>query len=144
MLLAATMTPDYVKWSDRKLWTVHEAVCLMLAIDPDAARHDPSASLGGFDPVELAIEQYGERADDAMHSGALEPFSREDLERPALQRRVEPRAFLKCATTWDVSVPEELWAVLQRQPARAPVVTATVLEHIGRGYRGADYIEEAR
>ncbi len=143
-MLATTATPDYAKWSERKLWTVHDAVCLMLSIDPDAARHDPGASLGGFDPVELAIEQYGERADDAMLCGALEPFSREDLSRPALQRRVEPRAFLKCAVAWDLPIPDQLAAELARRPARPPVRASTVLEHLGRGYRGADYIEEAR
>jgi hypothetical protein len=136
--------PDYAKWCDRRLWTVHDAVCLMLALEPDTARHDPSAGIGGFDPVEVAIEQYGERADEAMRSGALQPFSREDLARPALQRRVEPHAFLRCAKTWDVKIPDELATGLEGKPARPPVVASTILERLGRGYVGADYIEEAQ
>jgi hypothetical protein len=136
--------PDYAKWCDRRLWTVHDAVCLMLAMEPDIARHDPSAAIGGFDPVELAIEQYGERADEAMRSGALQPFSREDLARPALQRRVEPHAFLRCAKTWDVPIPEELATGLAGKPQRPAVVPSTILERLGRGYLGADYFEEAQ
>jgi hypothetical protein len=138
------MAPDYAKWCDRRLWTVYESVCLMLAMEPESARHDPSAGIGGFDPVELAIEQYGEFADEAMRSGALKPFSPEDLSRPALQRRVDPRAFLRCAKAWDVPIPDGLAPVLTGESTRAPVVPATVLEQIGRGYLGADYIEEAR
>jgi hypothetical protein len=136
--------PDYAKWCDRRLWTVYESVCLMLALEPEAARHDPSAAIGGFDPVELAIEQYGEHAEEAMRSGALKPFSREDLARPTLQRRVEPHAFLKCAKTWDVRIPDELASGLEGKPQRPPVVPLTTLERLGRGYVGADYIEEAR
>ena len=136
--------PDYAKWCDRRVWTVHDAVCLMLALEPDTARHDPSASIGGFDPVELAIEQYGEHADEAMRTGALQPFSREDLARPALQRRVDPHAFLRCAKTWDVRIPDELATGLARKSPRPPVVPSTTLEQLGRGYLGADYIEEAR
>ena len=138
------MTPDYAKWCDRQLWTVHDAVCLMLALEPDTARHDPSTVIGGFDPVELAIEQYGEHAEEAMRSGALQPFSREDFARPTLQRRVDPHAFLKCAKTWDVPIPDELTSTLACRPQRPPVVPSTTLEHLGRGYLGADYIEEAR
>lgn len=143
MTMVAT-APDYAKWCDRRLWTVHDAVCLMLALEPDVARHDPSAAIGGFDPVELAIEQYGERADEAMRNGALQPFSREDLARPALQRRVEPNAFLRCAKTWDVPIPEELSSGLACRPQRPPVVPSNILEQLGRGYLGADYIEEAQ
>jgi hypothetical protein len=123
---------------------VYESVCLMLAMEPETARHDPSAGIGGFDPVELAIEQYGEFADEAMRSGALKPYSPEDLSRPALQRRVEPRAFLRCAKTWDIPIPEGLAPVLTGELPRAPVVPNSVLEQLGRGYLGADYIEEAR
>jgi hypothetical protein len=143
-MTAVATAPDYAKWCDRRLWTIYESVCLMLAIEPDTARHDRKAGIGGFDPVELAIEQYGERADEAMRSGALEPFSREDLSRPALQRRVEPHAFLRCAISWEMPIPEELATAMTRKPPRPPVVPATVLEHLGRGYLGADYIEEAR
>jgi len=69
--------------------------------------------------VELAIAQYGERADEAMRSGdrTLRP---EDLARPTLQRRVEPRAFLRCAKAWNVPIPDELAPVLTREPARPP------------------------
>jgi len=138
------MAPDYAKWCDRRLWTVHDAVCLMLALEPDTARHDPGAAIGGFNPVELAIEQYGEHAEEAMRSGTLQPFSREDLARPTLQRRVDPHAFLKCAKTWDVPIPDELTSGLACKSRRPPVVPSTTLEHLGRGYLGADYIEEAR
>src|SRR6266705_1154913 len=100
--------PAYAKWCDRKLWTIYESICLILAIEPDVARNDRSAGIGGFDPVALAIEQYGERADEAMRSGVLDPISAEELSRPPLQRRVEPRAFLQCAKTWNVSIPDEL------------------------------------
>ena len=136
--------PDYAKWRDRRLWTVYESVCLMMDWEPDALRHDPAAGMGGFNPVELAIEHYGERVDEAMRVGALKPFSREDLSRPALQRRVEPFAFLQCVKSWDIPIPSELEQMLARRPPRPPVEPATILEHIGRGYRGADYIEEAR
>src|SRR5438067_1824413 len=115
-------TPAYGKWCDRKLWTIHESICLVLAIEPDTVRHDPStAAIGGFDPLTLAIEQYGERADEAMRSGALVPFSVEDLSRPPLQRRVEPRAFLQCAKSWNIPIPDELAVVLTREPTRQPV-----------------------
>ena len=134
--------PNYARWCDRKLWTIHESICLLLAIEPDSARHYRSTGIGGFNPLFLTIEQYGERADEAMRIGTLSPFSAQDLSLPALQRRVEPRAFLECAKGWDVSIPDELAPVLLRPP-RTPVVPTTVLEHIGSGYRGADYIEEA-
>jgi len=142
MQMVAT-APDYAKWCDRKLWTIYESVCLVLALEPDSTRHDHSAGIGGFDPVGLAIEQYGERADEAMRSGALKPFSRDDLARPTLQRRVEPHAFVQCAKTWDIPIPDELATALTQRPARPPVVPSTVLEHLGRGYLGADYLEEA-
>jgi hypothetical protein len=141
--ISVAKTPDYSKWCERRLWTVHESVCLMLAMEPETARHDPGAGLGGFDPVELAIEQYAEFADEAMRSGALKPFSPEDLARPALQRRVDPRAFLRCAKTWNIPIPDGLLPVLAREQ-RPPVVPSSVLEQLGRGYFGADYIEEAR
>jgi len=146
-MTAATMVkkaPDYSKWCDRRLWTVYESVCLMLAIEPETARHDPDAGIGGFNPVELAIEQYGEFADEAMRNGMLKPFSPDELSRPALHRRVEPHLFLRCAKTWNIPIPDGLASVLQRESARAPVVPNSVLEQLGRGYRGADYIEEAR
>jgi hypothetical protein len=136
--------PDYSKWCERRLWTIHESVCLMLAMEPEIARHDSGAGLGGFNPVEQAIEQYADFADEAMRSGALQPFSPEDLARPALQRRVDPRAFLRCAKTWNIPIPDGLMPVLAREPTRPPVVPSSVLEQLGRGYFGADYIEEAR
>jgi hypothetical protein len=143
-IFMAAATPDYAKWCDRKSWTLHEAICLALAIEPGTVRRETGSGIGGFGPVELAIEQYGEPAEDAMRSGALKPLTRAELSRPALQRRVEPRAFLQFAKTWKMPIPGELETLLAREPARPPVVVSTVLEHLGHGYRGADYIEEAR
>src|SRR5215469_1360149 len=125
-MTAVAATPDYAKWCDRKLWTVYESVCLILGIEP-GGRYGEAPRIGGFDPVELAIEQYGERADEAMRSGALQPFSREDLAHPALQRRVEPHVFLRCARTWEMPIPEELATAMTRRPPRPPVVPSNVL-----------------
>lgn len=133
--------PAYAKWCDRKLWTVHESICLMLSVEPESARC-MQGDVGGFDPLELAIEQYAELADEAMKSGTLKPFSRKDLARSSLERRVDPRAFLDWAQSLH-AIPEELATVLEREPLRQAVEPATILEHIGSGYRGADHIEEA-
>jgi len=135
------MVPTYAKWCDRKLWTVHESICLMLSVEPESARCT-EGDVGGFDPLELAIEQYAELADEAMKSGTLKPFSRRDLAQPSLDRRVDPRAFLDWAKSVH-AIPEELAPVLEREPLRQPVEPANILEHIGQGYRGADHIEEA-
>ncbi|MBK7663492.1 MAG: hypothetical protein WCF44_19670 [Candidatus Methylophosphatis roskildensis] len=135
--------PTYAKWCDRKLWTVRESICLMLAIEPGTARGKDEHDIGGFDPLSEAIEQYAELADEAMKSGTLKPFSARDLAHPPLDRRVEPSAFLDWARSWGVAIPDELVPVLGREPMRAPAQPTTVLELIGRGYRGADHIEEA-
>lgn len=135
--------PTYAKWCDRKLWTLHESICLMLAVEPQTVRPKNTHGIGGFDPLVEAIEQYAELADEAMKIGVLKPFSARDLSRPPLDRRVEPRAFLEWAQTWPVPIPDELAPVLAREPMRQPAEPATLLEHIGRGYRGADHIEEA-
>lgn len=135
--------PVYAKWCDRKLWTLHESICLMLAIEPETARPNDAHGIGGFDPLVEAIEQYAELADEAMKFGVLKPFSARDLAQPALERRVDPRAFLEWAKNWPVPIPDELAPVLAREPMRQPAEPVTLLEHIGRGYRGADHIEEA-
>lgn len=133
--------PTYAKWCDRKLWTVHESICLVLAIDPETARL-ADRDIGGADPLIAALEQYTELAAEAMRFGKLKPFSAQDLGQPPRERRVDPRAFLEWAKTWPIPIPEELSAVLVREPLR-PAAGASVLERLGSGYRGAEHIEAA-
>lgn len=135
--------PTYAKWCDRKLWTLRESICLMLAVEPDTVAARDSHGIGGFDPLVEAIEQYAELADEAMKFGTLKPYSARDLAQPPLERRVDPRAFLEWARSWPAAIPDELAPVLAREPMRPAAEPATVLELIGRGYRGADHIEEA-
>lgn len=135
--------PAYDKWCDRKLWTIHESVCLVLAVEPDTVRIEDLEDIGGVDPLAEAIEQCAELAAEAVKSGALKPYSAADRSRPLLQRRVDPRAFLDWARTWRRSIPDELAPVLAREPMPPAAPEASMLEHIGRGYRGAEHIEEA-
>jgi len=48
--------PTYGKWCDRKLWTVHEAICLLLAIEPETPWLRNSHSVGGANPLIEALD----------------------------------------------------------------------------------------
>lgn len=129
--------PIYPKWCDRKLWTVHESICLLLEVEPETPWLKDSHDVGGIDPLIAAFEQYCELAVDAMKDGSLVPFSPWDSTRPPLERRVIPRSFLQWARTIRVSIPDELEPLLAleaSEPAPAPSMPApSVLEHIARG-----------
>jgi hypothetical protein len=127
--------PSYSKWCDRKLWTVQEAVCLMLGVEPDSPwlknrEHD----MGG--PLMEAVEQYSELAAEAMKDGTLPPFSPWDLTRPAPERRVIPRRFLGWAQAQKFSIPEELAGLLREEAGQvpAPPPPAPLFEHLARGH----------
>jgi hypothetical protein len=130
--------PSYAKWCDRKLWTVHEAVCLVLAVEPDAPwLKDREHDAGG--PIVEALEQYSELAAESMKDGTLHPFDPFDLTRPPLERRVIPRRFLSWAKSRNIEIPRELAPILDReqeppQPPSAPV--PPVFERIGQGLAG--------
>lgn len=129
--------PNYAKWCDRKLWTVDEAVCLMLGVEPETPWHTDHARYGGgLDPLVVALEQYSELAAEAMLDGSLPVFSPWDVTRPALKRRVIPRRFVEWARARDISIPEELAPVMVEEAAqsRVPVPAAPVFENLARGH----------
>jgi hypothetical protein len=131
--------PNYAKWCDRKLWTVHEAVCLMLAVEPETPwLEDNARYVGGLDPLVVALEQYSELAAEAMLDGSLPVFSPWDVTRPALERRVIPRRFVEWARACNISVPEELAPVMVEEAAQStgPVPAARVFENLARGHVG--------
>jgi len=129
--------PIYEKWCDRKLWTVHESICLLLEVEPETRWLTDSPDVGGIDPLIEAFEQYCELATDAMKDGSLVPFSPWDFTRPPMERRVIPRSFLEWARINRASIPDPLAPVLARQgpeePAPASAPPPSVLEHLGRG-----------
>jgi hypothetical protein len=139
--------PTYGKWRDRKLWTVHESICLMLSLEPETpwlkgpGPHD----VGGMDPLIQAFEQYSELATEAMKDKLLVPFSPWDFTRPPLERRVIPRAFLAWAKSCNIAIPEELAPVLAQEPFETGATEPSVLEHLGRGYtlRGTERVPGA-
>lgn len=138
--------PSYGKWCDRKLWTVHESICLLLSIEPETPGLRDRYDVGGFDPLSEAFEQYGELAVEAMESDALKPFSPTDLWRPPLERRVDPRTFLEWARSRGISIPDELGPVLARPPVQQPVPDASLFARLGYRdvKRGPDQSPEAR
>ncbi len=140
--------PSYGKWCDRKLWTVHEALCLMLAVEPDTPwLKDRDHDVGG--PLVEALEQYSELAAEAMKDGTLHPFDPFDLTRPPLERRVIPRRFLDWAKASNIAIPEELAPLLGREQEPVPSPAAPLLpvfERIGQAYaaRGGEAPADAR
>ncbi|HSD59325.1 MAG TPA: hypothetical protein VLC55_00530 [Burkholderiales bacterium] len=128
--------PSYTKWCDRKLWTVHEAVCLMLAVEPDTPwLKDHDYDVGG--PLVEALEQYSELAAEAMKDGTLHPFDPFDLTRPPLQRRVIPRRFLDWAKASNIAIPEELTPLLGQEPPQPPAAPVSPLfERLAQGHAG--------
>jgi len=131
--------PNYAKWCDRKLWTVHEAVCLMLAVGPETPwLGDNARYAGGFDPLVVALEQYSELAAEAMLDGSLPAFSPWDVYRPALERLVVPRRFLEWARARNIYFPEELAPVMVKEAEQSPVPVpaAPIFESLARGHVG--------
>jgi hypothetical protein len=131
--------PNYAKWCNRKLWTIHEAVCLMLSVEPETPwLTDHARYGGGLDPLVVALEQYSELAAEAMLDGSLPMFSPWDVTRPALERRVIPRRFVEWARARNISIPEELAPVMVEKAAQspAPVPAAPVFENLARGHIG--------
>lgn len=138
--------PTYGKWCDRKLWTLHESICLMLAIEPDTRSLKDAHDVGGMDPLLAAIEQYAELAAEAMKRGILKPFSSEDLGRPLLDRRINPREFLEWAQSRSMAIPDELRPLLARDPAQRLAEGIAGAELSARHYsrRSADRYPDAR
>lgn len=138
--------PIYGKWCDRKLWTVHESICLALAIEPETPWLKDPHDVGGVDPLIAAFEQYTELAAEAMAFGMLRPFSVDDLSLPLLERRVSPHDFLRWAQTRHISIPEELAPVLAQDPAlrhdEKPSAADLVKRHYSR--RITDRMPDAR
>ena len=138
--------PSYAKWCERKLWTVQEAVCLMLGVEPDAPWvRDHDYDVGGLHPLVAAVEQYSELAAEAMEDGVLQPFDPFDLTRPPLQRRVIPHRFLNWAKASNISIPEELTPLLGQEPAQPPATPVPpVFERLARGHVGPVASGDAR
>ncbi|HVS25820.1 MAG TPA: hypothetical protein VHE58_00675 [Burkholderiales bacterium] len=120
--------PTYGKWCNRKLWTVHEAICLLLAIEPETPWLKDSHSVGGANPLIVALEQYAELVREAMIGGTLKPFSRDDLSLAVPDRRVNPREFLEWAQSRQIAIPNELAPVLEQDP----------LQRLAEGIAGAE------
>jgi hypothetical protein len=129
-------TPSYEKWREHNLWTVQEAVCLMLGVEPDAPwLKDREHDTGG--PVLEALEQYSELAAECMKEGTLHPFDPFDLTRPPLQRRVIPHRFLQWARASNLSIPEELTPLLVQEPPPPPAAPVSpLLERLAHGHLG--------
>jgi len=125
----AMMTaPTYGKWRSRKLWTVHEAICLLLEIEPETPWLKDSHTVGGADPLIEALAQYAELVGEAMIGGTLKPFSRDDLSLAVTDRRVNPREFLEWARSRQIAIPKELAPVLEQDPLR----------RLAEGFAGAE------
>ena len=143
---AMVPAPNYVKWCDRKLWTVHESICLALAMEPETPGLTDPYAVGGINPLIEALEQYTELAADAMALGMLRPFSDDDLSLPLLERRVSPDDFLRWAQTQHIAIPEELAPVLARDPTQRhdekPSEADLVKRHYSR--RITDRVPDAR
>ena len=101
---------DYQRWNKRDLWTVGEAVCLLIGTEPDSYNH------GGYDfgyriPHALQ-EKYNETiciVEQALEIGSLKLFNDDDASRLSLEfMRVHPREFITWADDKGYAVHEEL------------------------------------
>lgn len=119
-----TRPPDYRYWAFRELWTVRDAVLLLLGI-----RAGSVMSVHQLGQINTIMEW----AQDAMDIGTLAPFSSAENSRPLEDRRVRPTELLKWWQSKGFQIPTELAHLLDTPDSdrQNPVEqTARTADHV--------------
>lgn len=106
-----TTTPDYPKWLRKELWQLHEAVSLLVELEPDdspAIDHPKYIQQKIADETVRATwgELYGD-VKDAMDLGVLKFYVRQSIKWIG-ERRVERSEFIQWAKKRNFPLPEAI------------------------------------
>jgi chromosome condensin MukBEF ATPase and DNA-binding subunit MukB len=139
MLIKRLKTEDYTKWRRRDLWTLQQALFLLLGAEPSDSWFDPDIaaySLNYRSDHEKALvrsyKEYFELAEDAIRLRKLKPFEIHEYQEPIHNMRFRPQQILEWARIKQLDIPEPLEPILKEVSTDRPVSTSAESRRVER------------
>jgi hypothetical protein len=107
---------DYTKWLRRDLWTLQQALFLLLEAEPPTSFYEPSGYGSDEYPTKFAqhYQEYFELAEDAILLKTLKPFEIFQIAEPTHEMKFYPKHILEWARTKQLDIPAPLEPILNR------------------------------
>jgi hypothetical protein len=94
---------NYTKWLRRDLWTLQQALFLLLGVEPPDDYFNPDGSAysyyesyeSRYSKVAKSYKEYLELADDAISLRTLTPFSIHEYTAPIHEMKFDPKHILE-------------------------------------------------
>jgi hypothetical protein len=117
---------DYTKWLRRDLWTLQQALFLLLEAEPPTSFYEPSGYGSDEYPTKFAqqYQEYFELAEDAILLKKLKPFEIFQIPEPTHEMKFYPKHILEWARTKQLDIPEPLEPILNETSIVPPESTS--------------------
>jgi hypothetical protein len=118
---------DYTKWLRRDLWTLQQALFLLLGAEPPTRFFNPDSYDSDEYPTKFAqhYQEYFELAEDAVLLKTLRPLESFQLAEPTHEMKFDPKHILEWARTKQLDIPAPLEPILNRTSTSPSESTST-------------------
>ncbi len=130
---------DYTKWLRRDLWTLQQALFLLLEAEPPDGWFNPDIAAYDWDyrseyekAFARSYKEYLELAEDAIRLRKLKPFEIHEYQEPIHNMRFRPQQILEWARTKQLDIPEPLEPILNEASTDRPESTSAESRRVER------------
>jgi len=118
---------NYTKWLRRDLWTLQQALFLLLGAEPPTSFFNPDRYGSDEYPTKFAqhYQEYFELAKDAVLLKTLKPFESFQIAEPTHEMKFYPKHILEWARTKQLDIPAPLEPILNRTSTYPSESTST-------------------
>ncbi len=130
---------DYTKWLRRDLWTLQQALLLLLGAEPPDRWFNPDSDIYDWNyrsnyekAFARSYKEYFELAEDAIRLKKLKPFEIYEYQEPIHNMRFHPQNILAWARTKQLDIPEPLEPILNEASTDRPESTSAESRRVER------------
>jgi hypothetical protein len=131
MLIKRLKAEDYTKWLRRDLWTLQQALFLLLEAEPPDRWFNADSAAYGLNyrsdyekAFARSYKEYFELAEDAIRLWKLKPFESNEYQKPFHNMRFRPQQILAWARTKQLKILEPLEPILTEASTGRPESTS--------------------
>ncbi len=130
---------DYTKWLRRDLWTLQQALFLLLGTEPPDRWFNPDSDIYDWNyrpdyekAIARSYKEYFELAEDAIRLSKLKPFEIHEYKEPIHNMRFRPQDILEWARTKQLDIAEPLEPILKEASTDRPESTSAESRRVER------------